>query len=91
VDILLVDLQDRLSEKNISISIDTAAKSWIAKEGFDKMFGARPLRRAMQRYVENVLSNKILSGDIKDGDNVSISTDENGLSFIVQSYARMAV
>ena len=85
VDLLLADLENRLSERNIGIEIDLGAKAWIAKEGFDKTFGARPLRRALQRHVENVLSNQILSGEINDGDIVNITTDQNGLHFSVNS------
>ena len=57
------------------------AKSWLLKEGFEPAFGARPLRRAIQRYVENALSSKILSGEFKDGDHVYISVEGSGLSF----------
>lgn len=85
VDLLLADLENRLSERNIGIEIDLRAKAWIAKEGFDKTFGARPLRRALQRHVENVLSNQILSGEINDGDIVNITADQNGLHFSVNS------
>lgn len=85
VDLLLADLENRLSERNIGIEIDLGAKAWIAKEGFDKTFGARPLRRALQRHVENVLSNQILSGEINDGDIVNITADQNGLHFSVNS------
>ena len=85
VDLLLADLENKLSERNIGIRIDITAKSWLAKEGFDKTFGARPLRRALQRYVENVLSNQILSGHINDGDIVDIKANQNGLQFDVLS------
>ncbi|MFP3879868.1 MAG: ATP-dependent Clp protease ATP-binding subunit [Dehalococcoidia bacterium] len=75
VELMLNDLKDRLSERNISVSLTQEAKSWLAKEGFDPVFGARPLRRAVQRYVETPLSRKILQGEFQEGDNVVVSLD----------------
>jgi len=63
------------------VSLTPAAKEWLAREGYDPMYGARPLRRAVQRYVENPLSSKILAGDLSKGDHVAVYADSEGLTF----------
>jgi ATP-dependent Clp protease ATP-binding subunit ClpC len=90
VDLLINEVQKRLSDRNIVLELDDKAKSWLLKEGFEPAFGARPLRRAIQRYVENPLSSKVLSGQFKDGDRVFISADSSGLSFSTKKKAKAA-
>jgi ATP-dependent Clp protease ATP-binding subunit ClpA len=63
----LKEVQDRLNEHNISVQLTDAARAWLAKEGYDPAFGARPLRRAIQKYVESPLSVELLGGKFKDG------------------------
>ena len=63
---------NRLSERDITVKFTTSLTEFIAKEGFDEKYGARPLRRVIQNYVEDFLAEKILSGEIKDGDCVTI-------------------
>ena len=67
VDLMVKDLQKRLEERSLGIEVTGAAKAWLAKEGFDPVYGARPLRRAIERYVENTLSTKLLRGEFKEG------------------------
>ncbi len=67
VDIMINDLRKRLKERNIEIEITENAKEFLAYEGYDRSFGARPLRRTIQRYVETPLANKIVQGEIKEG------------------------
>jgi ATP-dependent Clp protease ATP-binding subunit ClpC len=81
VDLLVKDLQERLSDRKLSIELSDEAKSWLAKEGYDPVFGARPLRRAIERYVENPLSAKILSGELNEGDTVKVDLGKEGLTF----------
>ena len=81
VDLLIKEVQNRLVERRIELDLNSEAKAWLLKEGYDPIFGARPLRRAIQRYVENPLSNRILSGDFKDGDTVYITVKDEKLSF----------
>jgi ATP-dependent Clp protease ATP-binding subunit ClpA len=57
------------------------AKDWLAREGYDPLYGARPLRRAVQRYVENPLSNRILAGEFKEGDLVQVEATPEGLTY----------
>jgi ATP-dependent Clp protease ATP-binding subunit ClpB len=78
VDIQLSYLKDRLQEHHYEIDVSKEAKAWIADVGYDPAYGARPLKRAIQRYVENPLALKILEGAFKEGDKVLVDTDENG-------------
>jgi ATP-dependent Clp protease ATP-binding subunit ClpB len=78
VDIQLSYLKDRLQEHNYEIDVSKGAKTWIADVGYDLTYGARPLKRAIQRYIENPLALKILEGTFKEGDNILIDMDKNG-------------
>lgn len=71
LEFLLNDLRDRLRERNISIELDHSAKEWIMERGFDPAFGARPLRRTIQKSVGDPLASKLLSGEIPDGSRVT--------------------
>ncbi|MGZ9222402.1 MAG: ATP-dependent Clp protease ATP-binding subunit [Anaerolineales bacterium] len=70
------EVQDRLNEYNITVELTDAARKWLAKEGYDPAFGARPLRRAIQKHVESPLSVELLSGKFKDGATVQVDVDE---------------
>jgi ATP-dependent Clp protease ATP-binding subunit ClpC len=76
VDLQLKEVQDRLSEYRIAVELTDAARKWLAKEGYDPAFGARPLRRAIQKYVESPLSVELLGGQYKDGATVLVDVDE---------------
>ena len=78
------DVQERLAEHgNLSIELTEAAQEWLAQQGFDKDFGARPLKRAIQRYVESPLSVRLLRGEFKSGDRVRIDVADEQLDFIL--------
>ena len=79
VDIQLKRLQERLSERHIVLKLDDKAKDWLADNGYDEAYGARPLKRLIQQEVENPLAVKLLNGDIRDDSTVNISADKNGL------------
>ncbi len=81
VDLLVKDLQNRLAERKLGLEITRAAKSWLAKVGFDPLFGARPIRRAVERYVENPLSTKVLRAEFNEGDNIIVDLRDNALTF----------
>jgi ATP-dependent Clp protease ATP-binding subunit ClpC len=70
------EVQDRLNEYNITVELTDAARKWLAKEGYDPAFGARPLRRAIQKNVESPLSVELLGGKFKDGATVQVDVDE---------------
>jgi len=76
VDLMIKEVAIRLAENNISIEVTDEAKEILAKEGFDKMYGARPLRRAIQRYVEDRLSEELLKGTFKTGEKVRIGANK---------------
>jgi ATP-dependent Clp protease ATP-binding subunit ClpC len=70
------EVQDRLNDHNITVQLTDAARKWLAKEGYDPAFGARPLRRAIQKNVESPLSVELLGGKFKDGATVMVDVDE---------------
>ncbi|MBN2462745.1 MAG: AAA family ATPase [Dehalococcoidia bacterium] len=81
VDLLILEVEKRLADKNISLELDDEAKAWLLKEGYEPAYGARPLRRAIQRHVENPLSSRILQGEIKDGETVVVGVSGDVLNF----------
>jgi ATP-dependent Clp protease ATP-binding subunit ClpC len=85
VEMMVKDLQKRLAERKLTLEITEAAKSWLAKVGFDPIYGARPLRRAVERYMENPLSAKILGGEFKEGDTVTVDLVDENLTFATKA------
>ena len=79
--LMVREVQQRMAEHQVTIELTDSAREWLAKEGFDPVFGARPLRRAVQRYLENDLSKRVLAGEFKAGDVVEVSADADGLTF----------
>ncbi|PCJ08669.1 MAG: ATP-dependent chaperone ClpB [Rhodobacteraceae bacterium] len=79
VEIQLARLIKRLAERKITLELDDDAKIWLADEGYDPVFGARPLKRVIQRALQNTLAEMLLSGDVKDGDTVPVSAGAEGL------------
>ncbi len=77
IDILLVDLADRLAEKGISFKLSPEAKHWLAEKGFEPQYGARPLKRALQRYLEDPLAEEILRGQYAGDTELEITINEN--------------
>ncbi len=78
VDLLADDLKKRLDEYGLHFTLTSEAKAFLAKEGFDPQYGARPLKRAMQRHIEDRLSEALLSGEIQRGDDVNIDVASAG-------------
>jgi ATP-dependent Clp protease ATP-binding subunit ClpB len=74
VDIQLGFVRGRLAERNISLVISQGAKQWLAQRGFDPVFGARPLKRVIQRELLDKLAKQILAGEIRDGESVNVDT-----------------
>jgi ATP-dependent Clp protease ATP-binding subunit ClpC len=81
VDLQMEEIADRLAEHGITITLTDAAREWLANEGYDPQFGARPLRRTLQKRVESPMSVKLLRGEFKAGDTVLVDVDQEGLSF----------
>ena len=82
VDIIVAEVSARLAEHGVSIDLTDAARDWLASEGFDRVYGARPLRRVVQRSIENPLSRLILGGEFVSGDHILADVgDGEALSF----------
>ncbi len=81
VNLMLKDTASALHDKNITMEVSKDAKDFLLEKGTNLKFGARPLRRAIQRYVEDEISERILRGDIVDGDNIRVSRDGDKLVF----------
>ncbi|MBR9652326.1 ATP-dependent chaperone ClpB [Thalassovita aquimarina] len=79
VDIQLRRLAKRLAGRKITLDLDDAAKKWLADEGYDPVFGARPLKRVIQRALQDPLAELLLAGDVKDGDVIEVSAGAEGL------------
>lgn len=80
--LMMRDLQKRLAERNLNIELSDAAKVWLVKTGYDPAYGARPLRRAIEQYVETPLANRILAGEFADGGTIWVDyTEAGGLTF----------
>jgi ATP-dependent Clp protease ATP-binding subunit ClpB len=76
VDIQMRRLQKLLADRNITIELDDRARQWLANKGYDPAYGARPLKRVIQRFVQDPLAEQVLSGRIKDGDHVRLTTND---------------
>jgi ATP-dependent Clp protease ATP-binding subunit ClpB len=85
VDIQIAGLRARLAERDMQIHFADAALDWLANVGFDPVYGARPLKRAIQQHVENALARDILAGRLADGDSIEVSVGEDGLGFARQA------
>jgi ATP-dependent Clp protease ATP-binding subunit ClpC len=88
VDLLIREVEKRLAERKIKLEVNEEAKTWLVQKGYDPMYGARPLRRAIQKNVENPISTKILQGEFKEEDTIAISLKEDNLSFATLKAAK---
>jgi ATP-dependent Clp protease ATP-binding subunit ClpB len=81
VDIQMTRLQKLLEDRKITITLEPTAREWLAEKGWDPAYGARPLKRVIQKSVQDPLAEMILAGAVKDGDKVTISAGMQGLTF----------
>jgi ATP-dependent Clp protease ATP-binding subunit ClpB len=79
VSIQLARLEKRLAQRKITLELDQAARDWLAQEGYDPVFGARPLKRVIQRNLQDPLAEMLLAGEIRDGDTVPVGAGADGL------------
>ncbi len=91
VDLQMREIAERLEEQGLTVSLTEEAREWLAEKGYDPDFGARPLRRALQRYVEGPLSVRLLQGEFQAGDHVLIDVGEEGLTFTHQPLEEMVI
>ena len=80
VEIQLRHLESLLADRKITLHLDQAARDWLANEGYDPVYGARPLKRVIQRSLQNKLATRLLEGAIHDGETVNVTVDDDGLS-----------
>jgi hypothetical protein len=83
-------LTKQLIEQNIAVRVSDSARKFLAKVGYDPIFGARPLRRTIQRMVENPISSLLIKQEVMSGDTILIDGDEMGLNFKVEKMQRIA-
>jgi ATP-dependent Clp protease ATP-binding subunit ClpB len=80
-------LAKRLAERKLTLELTENAKSFIAKEGWDPVYGARPIKRTIQRLILDPLAQKVLSGEFKEGDTVVVDVENGKVVFWSQQYA----
>jgi ATP-dependent Clp protease ATP-binding subunit ClpB len=85
VDIQVGLLAERLATRNIKLELDQSARKWLADEGYDPVFGARPLKRVIQKALQDKLAEKLLAGEVLEGDTIYVTVEGDGLAITVQS------
>ena len=81
VDLQMAEIEERLEDQGLSVELTDAARNWLAEEGYDPQFGARPLRRTLQKHVESPLSKQVLGGQFHAGDVVVVNVADGQLTF----------
>ncbi|MBX3738508.1 MAG: ATP-dependent chaperone ClpB [Candidatus Didemnitutus sp.] len=81
VDLLLLDLNKRLSERRVNVKLDAKAKEWVADKGYDPVFGARPLKRFLQRHLETRIARALIAGVVGDGAELTFTVKDDDLAF----------
>ncbi len=84
VDLQMNEVRERLSEHGLTVELTPAARKWLADEGYDAAFGARPLRRALQKHVESPLSVSLLSGEFSSGDAILVDVAKESSSLVFE-------
>jgi len=84
VDLQMKEVQDRLSDHNLTVEITPGGRDWLAEVGFDPDFGARPLKRALQKHVESPLSVSLLSGEFSTGETIVVDVDEETNKLVIR-------
>ena len=79
VDLLLADLNKRLTDRRVTVVLDKKAKEWAAEKGYDPVFGARPLKRFLQRQIETKLARALIGGQVTEGSEVKFSVKDDAL------------
>ena len=90
VDLQMKDIRERLVEHGLDVHFSEGARDWLAEKGYDPVFGARPLRRAIQRFVETPLSKKLIRGEFKAGEKLEVDVADGELVFLASKRKRSA-
>jgi ATP-dependent Clp protease ATP-binding subunit ClpB len=80
VDIQMGRLTKLLADRKMTVTLDEQARGWIANRGYDPAYGARPLKRVIQKFVQDPIASLILSGGVKDGDTISVSVRDGDIT-----------
>jgi ATP-dependent Clp protease ATP-binding subunit ClpB len=91
VDLRLEDLKKLLADRKITLELTEAAKHLLFTSGYDPAYGARPLKRAIQRMIQDPLAMKILDGEVLHGDHVVVDAKDSKLTFVVQRHAAQSL
>jgi ATP-dependent Clp protease ATP-binding subunit ClpB len=86
VEITIDRLQNRLGERRLELAVTPSARSWLADHGYDPIYGARPLRRLMQKEIDDRLAKELLAGNIRDGQSVRVDVADGGDSLVVEPF-----
>jgi ATP-dependent Clp protease ATP-binding subunit ClpB len=89
VDLLLADLNKRLADRRVAVKLNSIAKEWVAEKGYDPVFGARPLKRILQRTIETKLARALISGEVAEGSELTFTVRDDELTF--EKHAEMAL
>lgn len=81
IDISMVHIQDKLKERNIKVILTDSTKQYIAKEAYSPSYGARPVKRYLQKHIETEIASKLIKGEVRDGEDITIDMKNDGLSF----------
>ena len=90
VDIQVAGLAARMAERKLTLELLPAARSWLAETAYDRVYGARPLKRVIQRHLQDPLANLILEGKVTDGQTIRVAPGEDGLSIVPSEVATAA-
>ena len=84
IDIQVHNLLKRLEDRKIYVALTDAAKDWLVREGYDPAYGARPLKRAIQKLILDPLAIRVLDGEFVEGDHIQVDAGKDGLTFVKQ-------
>ena len=79
MDLLIADIKKRLAERRVTVTLDAKAKAWVAEKGYDPVFGARPLKRFLQRHLETQLARALIAGEVTDDAKVAFKVKDGAL------------
>jgi ATP-dependent Clp protease ATP-binding subunit ClpB len=87
VDLLMADLNRRLADRRVTVKLDSKAKEWVAEKGYDPVFGARPLKRFLQRNVETKLARALITGEVGEDSDITFTVQNNELALVGEASA----
>jgi ATP-dependent Clp protease ATP-binding subunit ClpC len=90
LDVQLLQINEQLIQQGLTLDVTVEAKRWLAEKGYDKSFGARPLKRALQKHLEDILSDEMLKGRFKNTGVIEVSLQDDALVFTEKSSVAIA-